>query len=733
MATDNKRSIIAEYVIVDKTSASLSVIGKGLGGVASSAKLAKQAQDAFNKALKETNDVGKAVSQTFDQLNAEAQEYSNRLVKSVDKQKDYIKTLRSMRDASEVTTTEHTRMSAEIQKLTNSLTQFQRDGTKLTKVNGDMQSSTGLASAAVIEFGRGVSDAGFGITGVANNVQQFASMFIALRQESDGTKGALKAMTAQFMGPLGLLVAFQGAIALIEFLNRKYDLFGQKADETSKKLQEQKVELVASTAALRGYAMVLDDVNSSEEARKVAVEEITKVLPNLTEEELNSKDALKLTNDAIEEYIRNQSIRLEIDSLIEENQELFSAKRKLRSISEIEDLDEQKKALNDFLKTQGTSIKKISRDIISEETNLKKSRFSLFALAVAPFMGVDEETEVKKVFKTFNEEVESEYAKTIDKISKLQAQLTDSPEDTDKKTKSEKEKRDALLELIEGYNKKQQELDSENDQQLLELERIRAKEEAEELGANKEQLLVIEKYYDDLSYELFLENANRRMAEREKQDIKEVKAKAKVEREKLRIEKQSVKARENVQLQSLSFSKSLATMFSNIANEDKTLKAISFILQKGSAIAEIIVKANASIASQKIANAAANQAIIAKYAGVPFGGALAVKESVAAKASLVKDIARTKRAAAFSIASIAATSIKGGGSTASGEAGGGGAVSSPAIEPPQFNIVGASAQSQLAQTIAQAEQQPTRAYVVAEDITSAQQLDRETIQGASLG
>jgi len=59
--------------------------------------------------------------------------------------------------------------------------------------------------------------------------------------------------------------------------------------------------------------------------------------------------------------------------------------------------------------------------------------------------------------------------------------------------------------------------------------------------------------------------------------------------------------------------------------------------------------------------------------------------------------------------------------------------STPTIQPAQFNVVGASQQSQLAQTIAQAEQQPTRAYVVAEDVTTAQQLDRNIIQGASLG
>ena len=64
---------------------------------------------------------------------------------------------------------------------------------------------------------------------------------------------------------------------------------------------------------------------------------------------------------------------------------------------------------------------------------------------------------------------------------------------------------------------------------------------------------------------------------------------------------------------------------------------------------------------------------------------------------------------------------------------GGGAATSNNVQAPDFNIVGASEQSQLAQTISQSEQQPIQAFVVAEDVTTAQQLDNNIIQGASLG
>lgn len=53
--------------------------------------------------------------------------------------------------------------------------------------------------------------------------------------------------------------------------------------------------------------------------------------------------------------------------------------------------------------------------------------------------------------------------------------------------------------------------------------------------------------------------------------------------------------------------------------------------------------------------------------------------------------------------------------------------------PPAFNVVGQSQTSQLARTIADRERQPQRAYVVADDVSSAQSLDRNIVEGASIG
>ena len=74
--------------------------------------------------------------------------------------------------------------------------------------------------------------------------------------------------------------------------------------------------------------------------------------------------------------------------------------------------------------------------------------------------------------------------------------------------------------------------------------------------------------------------------------------------------------------------------------------------------------------------------------------------------------------------------------TVAASLGGGGGGSSPVAPPmPQpaaFNVVGASETSQLADSIGGQSQQPSRAYVVAADVTTSQEMDRNTIEGASI-
>lgn len=62
----------------------------------------------------------------------------------------------------------------------------------------------------------------------------------------------------------------------------------------------------------------------------------------------------------------------------------------------------------------------------------------------------------------------------------------------------------------------------------------------------------------------------------------------------------------------------------------------------------------------------------------------------------------------------------------------GGATSIPASTPPAFNVIGTTGTNQLAEAIAGQTQKPVRAYVVSNEVTSAQSLDRNIVSEATL-
>jgi len=165
------------------------------------------------------------------------------------------------------------------------------------------------------------------------------------------------------------------------------------------------------------------------------------------------------------------------------------------------------------------------------------------------------------------------------------------------------------------------------------------------------------------------------------------------------------------------------------AGKNKAVALGILAVQKGLAIADIVIGASRALAISS-ANLATIPAILPP--GIP-NPAFAIAAGSTFKSNLV-----TKLTAATSIASILAAGISGAKSiTAGGEGGGatggggGGGGATPAA--PAFNVVGASPTNQIAQTIANQQQQPIKAYVVSNDVTTAQSLDRNIISSASIG
>ena len=86
------------------------------------------------------------------------------------------------------------------------------------------RTATGLATTSAMEFGRVVSDAPYGIRGMANNVSQLTSLLFqgagALDEATGktiGLSGAIKGMWKAMRGPLGIMIAIQMVIAAIDY------------------------------------------------------------------------------------------------------------------------------------------------------------------------------------------------------------------------------------------------------------------------------------------------------------------------------------------------------------------------------------------------------------------------------------------------------------------------------------------------------------------------------------
>lgn len=170
----------------------------------------------------------------------------------------------------------------------------------------------------------------------------------------------------------------------------------------------------------------------------------------------------------------------------------------------------------------------------------------------------------------------------------------------------------------------------------------------------------------------------------------------------------------------------LGSVLGMVAGKNKKLAIAALLIEKGGAIANVIVSTARSIAS---ATAAAAPFIANPLTAGP-ASLLLKKVILQSKIGAGIAIAGITAGAAQGLSSINAAQVPGEASGASGGGGGGGAPSfnSPqGIEAPQIQSnVGQTTGTQIAQTIGRAQDKPVRAYVVSTDVSSNQALDRRT-------
>jgi hypothetical protein len=315
----------------------------------------------------------------------------------------------------------------------------------------------------------------------------------------------------------------------------------------------------------------------------------------------------------------------------------------------------------------------------------------------------------------------NENRKRQDRIKKSQDQAEKDKQD---KIKAEKEKADAIERIRQGL------IDTEDERRKEELRKIQADYE--------EQIKLAEQYYGKESLMILaLRQAQKDAYDAQQLEFYEKDAEAAIARddkEKARNAKQAeeLKAIEDKKLADIVFnleaeeaarqaqigivSNSIAglqNIFAAFGKESDALAIAGIITEQVGAISKVI--SNTTVANAK--------AIAASplTGGQPF----VAFNTISAGAGIAGSVAGAVKAIA---------DIKSKKKTASG---GGAAVSSggtaPVSQPPAFNVVGEGGTNQLAQVIGQQTQQPVQAYVVANDVTSTQSLQRNIQTEAGLG
>ena len=186
---------------------------------------------------------------------------------------------------------------------------------------------------------------------------------------------------------------------------------------------------------------------------------------------------------------------------------------------------------------------------------------------------------------------------------------------------------------------------------------------------------------------------------------------AQIEKDNTAIIKAEMQARTDIQLKYADVVGQLGSVLQQAAGDNKGLAIAGLIIEQAAGIAKIVINTQVAAAKAGYFTPVGIATLVA--------GALSVASAV---------IATTK-----GIAQINAVQVPG------GSGGGGSAASAPTIEAPRIGNaatpqmaegVGANPSSQIAQTIGNAQSQPVRAYVVSQDITSQQMLDRKSNQAA---
>jgi hypothetical protein len=553
----------------------------------------------------------------------------------------------------------------------------------ILKVQSAMALADGLA---------GLEDAGRSFKQLATVVQSLS----VVQKISTAAQWAWNAAMAA--NPLGAILTAIVAVIAAGYMLIKFFMDSAEANEQPMEATKRNTEsLKAQTKEMEKSAKTLSENNKFQydmaKANGASTESLRKLAKQhaLEEEAMAKKNAMLARSTFLRE--RDTLATLQADDASEE---AIAAQEKLTQAA----FKEFEKQRDNYYKAKENTVAIVRQqevEIAKERTDAIKAQ-------------ADKESEFRK-----------------QQLEKQKAQF-------EKEREAQKKHVQDLLSLYDKYNNDLQNLNAKTEQEKLDLQKQRDLEEIERIAKVGDERIGLMKLLDEkyaiLQSELDANNdeakrefENQRIAEENERNNKRVEMQ-------IALNDRLIEAEVNLQEAKRNALNAGLEMLSQFAGKNKALAIGILAIQKGLAVADVIVQASKSIAGQKASTFAAN--MVARATLGPIAG-----EVVAAKnnAILLSGIAATKIGAATSIAQILATGIMSAKGTLSGDGAGapnagGGASGATA---PSFNVVGDTGTNQLIGAVNQGKQQPVEAFVVAQNVTSAQSLNRNIVQAATLG
>jgi hypothetical protein len=193
-----------------------------------------------------------------------------------------------------------------------------------TKSQQNLKNASGGATSAVLELGRVVQDAPYGIRGMANNITQLVSQMAFATQSAGSFTGALRAMWTALKGPLGIVLAISVVVSALDMLFGGQKKVKEATDETTESLKKQITPLQKLINLYESLRRVLFNEGDSTAIKSyknglLTLDETVKVLTRnfsdfsnaydkLTESQKKDPEAIKALVDGYEELLKAREL-----------------------------------------------------------------------------------------------------------------------------------------------------------------------------------------------------------------------------------------------------------------------------------------------------------------------------------------------------------------------------------------------------------------------------------------